>query len=240
MAQRRMFNLDVIDTDNFIEMPISSRLLYYELGMRADDDGFVKDWKKILTFSGLKEDDMKVLVAKNYIIPFETGIIVIRHWRLNNYLQSDRKKETVCLEEKALLTVDNSNVYNLYTNCIHSIDKYSIDYNSIEKENIKRKRFGNFNRILLTDIEYQKLVDEFGEDFINNQIRLLDEYIQSNNNKNKYSDFNLVLRKSIRENWFKQKSNDPVWLGKDIKEEKATDEEKEEIKEMLKEFKWWN
>ncbi len=135
MAQKRMFSLSVVDTDKFLEMPISSRLLYYELGMRADDDGFVDDWKKILLFTGLKEDDMKVLISKNFIIPFETGVIVIRHWRLNNYLQKDRLKPTIYQKELAQLNTDNNNVYNLYTECIHSIDKNSIDKYSIDKSN---------------------------------------------------------------------------------------------------------
>ena len=85
MANKRMFSLSVVDTDKFLEMPLSSRLLYYELGMRADDDGFVGNWKKILLFTGLKEDDMKVLISKNFIIPFESGVIVIKHGRMNNY-----------------------------------------------------------------------------------------------------------------------------------------------------------
>lgn len=133
MANKRMFSLSVVDTDNFIEMPISSRLLYYELGMRADDDGFVDSVKKILAFTGLKEDDLKVLITKKFLIPFDNGVIVIRHWRLNNYLQKDRYKETIYQEEKAQLAVDNTNVYSLYTECKHSIDKNSIDKISIGK-----------------------------------------------------------------------------------------------------------
>ena len=136
MAQKRMFSLNVVDTDAFLEMPITSRLLYYELGMRADDDGFVDNWKKILMFTGLKEDDLKVLIAKSFIIPFESGVIVIRHWRLNNYLQNDRKKTTIYREELSKLTLDDSNVYTLDTTCIHSIDKNSIDKNSIVENSI--------------------------------------------------------------------------------------------------------
>ena len=138
MAQKRMFSLSVVDTDQFLEMPISSRLLYYELGMRADDDGFVDNWKKILMFTGLKDDDMKLLIAKNFIIPFESGVIVIRHWRLNNYLQKDRTKPTIHKEEFNQLAIDNNNVYTLDTKCIHSIDKNSIDKNSIDKNSIDK------------------------------------------------------------------------------------------------------
>ena len=143
MANKRMFSLSVVDTDSFLEMHLSSRLLYYELGMRADDDGFVDNWKKILAFTGLKDDDLKVLIAKKYIIPFDSGVIVIRHWRMNNYLQNDRTKPTIYQDELEQLDTDNNNVYNLYTNCIHSIDKNSIEKNrlDIRKENIKEKNF---------------------------------------------------------------------------------------------------
>ena len=132
MANKRMFSLSVVDTDKFLEMPISSRLLYYELGMRADDDGFVDNWKKILMFTGLTNDDLKLLITKQFIIPFESGVIVIKHWRLNNYLQKDRTKPTIYQQELKQLGIDKNNVYTLDTQCIHSIDKNSIDKNSIE------------------------------------------------------------------------------------------------------------
>lgn len=135
MANKRMFSLSVVDTDYFLEMPISSRLLYYELGMRADDDGFVDNWKRILMFTGLKEDDLKVLISKQFILPFESGVIVIRHWRLNNYLQKDRIKPTIYQEEKNKLCVDNNNVYKMDTECIHSIEESSIDKSSINSSN---------------------------------------------------------------------------------------------------------
>ena len=128
-----MFSLSVVDTDKFLEMPISARLLYYELGMRADDDGFIGNWKKILLFTGLKEDDLKILIAKQFIIPFDTGVIVIKHWRMNNYLQKDRTKPTIYQEELKQLGLENNNVYTLDTKCIHSIDKNRLDKNSIDK-----------------------------------------------------------------------------------------------------------
>ena len=140
MAQKRMFSLSVVDTDKFLEMPVSARLLYYELGMRADDDGFVNNWKKILTFTGLKEDDIKILIAKQFIIPFDSGVIVIKHWRLNNYLQNDRTKPTIYQDEYKQLGLDENNVYTMDTKCIHSIDKNSIDKNSIDKNNISAKQ----------------------------------------------------------------------------------------------------
>ena len=88
MAQKRMFNKVITNDDNFLEMPCSSQVLYFHLSMNADDDGFVNNWKSIMRITGTKEDDLKVLIAKQYIIPFDSGVIVIRHWRLNNYLQN--------------------------------------------------------------------------------------------------------------------------------------------------------
>ena len=130
MANKRMFSLSVVDTDEFLEMPLSSRLLYYELGMRADDDGFVANWKKILLFTGLKQDDLKVLIAKKFIIPFESGVIVIRHWRMNNYLQNDRTKPTIYQDELNQLVIENG-VYCLNKNDFNEI--------TLENENLTTK-----------------------------------------------------------------------------------------------------
>lgn len=105
-----------------------------------------------------------------------------------------------------------------------------------KKENIKEKRkYGTFKRVVLTDDEYTRLVSDYGEEFVINQIALLDEYIESNNNKNKYTNFNLVLRKSIREQWFKPKSNVPEWYDKNT-EKKQDTEKLGELEDILKEF----
>ena len=135
MAQKRMFSNLVIGSDEFLEMPESSQNLYFHLSMQADDDGFVDKWKSIMRMTGKKEDDLKILIAKSFVIPFESGIIVIRHWRLNNYIQKDRYKRTIHQEEMALLSTDTSNVYNLDTNRIQNVssDKISVDKNSIEE-----------------------------------------------------------------------------------------------------------
>ena len=108
-----MFSLDIIDTDMFMDMPQSSRLLYYELCIRADDDGFVSSPKKIMKLVGCGEDDFRVLITKKFIIPFDTGIIVIKHWKIHNYIRQDRYKETIYLAEKNLLTQGNNGIYKL-------------------------------------------------------------------------------------------------------------------------------
>lgn len=111
MANRRMFSLDVVDTDAFIDMPCSARLLYYDLGMRADDDGFLQSVQKIMRFTGASKDDVNVLISRGFLIPFESGVIVIRHWRQNNEIKKDRYKATTCIDEKAQITLDSAKRY---------------------------------------------------------------------------------------------------------------------------------
>lgn len=103
MAKRRMFSLDVVDTDAFLDLPCSSQALYFHLGMRADDDGFVASPKRITSTVGSSPDDLKLLIAKGFIIPFESGVCVIRDWKLNNFIRSDRYTPTIYQDEKAQL-----------------------------------------------------------------------------------------------------------------------------------------
>ena len=107
MAERRMFAKSVIDSDAFLDMSVSARLLYFDLGMRADDDGFVTP-KKIMRMTGASEDDLKILIAKGFIVPFESGVIVITHWWLNNYIQNDRYHPTLYQEELSQLICDKT------------------------------------------------------------------------------------------------------------------------------------
>lgn len=120
MANRRMFSLDVINTDKFMDMPLTAQALYFHLGIRADDDGFIAAPRQIMKIVECKQDDMRILISKGYVIFFESGIIVIRHWKQHNYIQSDRYKETRFLEEKSRLKLEG-NVYMLDTECIHNV-----------------------------------------------------------------------------------------------------------------------
>ena len=89
MAERRMFAKTIIDSDSFLDMPLSTQALYFHLSMRADDDGFLNNSKKIQRMVGCSDDDLKLLIAKRFIIPFESGVVVIKHWRIHNYIRSD-------------------------------------------------------------------------------------------------------------------------------------------------------
>ena len=111
MADRRMFSKSIVLTDAFLDMPMSARCLYFTLGMLADDDGFVGSPKSIMRQCGASIDDMNILLAKRFVLGFESGVIVIKHWRINNYLQNDRHKDTTYVEEMGTLTLDKKGSY---------------------------------------------------------------------------------------------------------------------------------
>jgi hypothetical protein len=113
MANRRMFAKTIIDSDAFLDMPPSTQVLYFHLAMRADDDGFINNPKTIMRIVGAKDDDIKLLVAKRFIIPFDSGVVVIKHWRIHNYIQKDRYTETKYIEEKNQLIINKKNGYSL-------------------------------------------------------------------------------------------------------------------------------
>ena len=146
MAEKRMFAKSIVLSDAFLDMPMSTRCLYFTLSMVADDDGFVNSPKSVMRQCGASEDDMRILISKKFILVFESGVIVIKHWRLNNYLRNDRYTETNYLEEKATLELKDG-VYTKKDDYyaensvgipsgIPSIDKNSIDKNSIDKNSI--------------------------------------------------------------------------------------------------------
>ena len=119
MAERRMFAKTIIDSDAFLDMPQSTQLLYFHLSMRADDDGFINKPKSIMREVGCKDDDLKILASKKFLIPFESGVVVIKHWKIHNYIAKDRYTETKYNNEKAKLILDEN---NSYTECIQNID----------------------------------------------------------------------------------------------------------------------
>lgn len=133
MAKRRMFTIKIVDSDAFLDMPLSAQALYFHLSMRADDDGFVNNPKKIQRMIGASDDDARILIAKKFILIFESGVIVIKHWKMHNYIQSDRYEPTAYVDEKNKLTVNENKSYSLRepeavkslesTECIHNVSK---------------------------------------------------------------------------------------------------------------------
>ena len=111
MANRRMFAKTIIDSDAFLEMPLSTQALYFHIGMRADDEGFVNNPKRISRIIGGTEDELKLLIAKRFLIPFESGVLLIKHWKINNQIRVDRFKKTIFYREKELVEEKENGVY---------------------------------------------------------------------------------------------------------------------------------
>jgi len=112
MAERRMFAKTIVLSDAFLDMSMSARCLYFTLSMLADDDGFVNSPRAVMRQCGASDDDMKLLIAKKFVLVFDSGVIVVKHWRVNNYLRNDRYTETKYVDEKSLLTLDEKGIYH--------------------------------------------------------------------------------------------------------------------------------
>ena len=196
MAERRMFAKTIVLSDAFLDMPLSARCLYFTLGMLADDDGFVNSPKSIMRQAGASTDDLNLLMAKRFILAFDSGVIVIKHWRIHNYIQKDRYKESKYMEEKSTLKIDQNGAY---TECIQDVstldtqvrlgeDRVRIELGEDSVEDtppkLTRHKYGMYNNVLLTDEEYEKLQDEFPHDY-SDRIERLSEYIASTGKKYK-------------------------------------------------------
>ena len=201
-----MFAKSIVLSDAFLDMPLSARCLYFTLGMLADDDGFVGSPKSIMRQCGASQDDMAILLQKRYLLGFESGVIVIKHWRMNNYLQKDRYKRTTYLEELEQLVIDQRGAYTekgkngeryiecevsdpvnepMYTECIQNVytGKDSIGKDSIGKDrDIARVRLGIYNNVQLTKGELNELMRIYPNDY-QDMIENLSTYMRS---KGKY------------------------------------------------------
>ena len=132
MAERRMMAKSVIDTDTFLDMPASTQNLYFHMLLRADDDGFIASPKGILRIIGASDDDLKLLLAKQYLFRFESGVVVIKDWKIHNYIQSDRYKPSL-QPERELLTITANKEYTLTNNDVSNVDTECIQNVSIGK-----------------------------------------------------------------------------------------------------------
>ena len=117
MGERRMFSKEIVKSDTFLDMPPEAQALYFHLGMEADDEGFLNRPKSVMRSCSCSEDSLKLLIAKKFILAFESGVVVITHWRINNTLRKDRLNATKCMAERALVDLDESGKYQMTTTC---------------------------------------------------------------------------------------------------------------------------
>lgn len=190
MAQRRMFSKDITEHDAFLEMPLSTQALYFHLGMQADDDGFVSP-NRIMRMIGSQADDLKILIGKKFVLAFDDGILVIKHWKMNNYLRPDRYKETNHVDKLALLSTKDNGSYSWSTTGIPddiptvAAGKVRIGKDRIVKNTEENKpsgskvRCGEFQNVFLTLEEKKKLVDRYGRSATVQIVEELSTYMKS-------------------------------------------------------------
>jgi hypothetical protein len=231
-----MFAKTIIDSDVFLDMPPSTQVLYFHLAMRADDDGFINNPKTIMRIVGAKDDDIKLLIAKRFIIPFESGVVVIKHWRIHNYIQKDRYTETKYIDEKnqlilneknayslkqiSLLDDENDNVYILDTQVRLGKDRLELGKDRLELERVKNKatRFITPTideiKTFLNDQEYDTDTDRYAVRFYN--------FYESKGwkvGKEKMKDWKAAIRGWLSRDNIKKKEtveiiddlDDPIW-----------------------------
>lgn len=190
MAKKRMFSIDIVGSDAFLDLPYSAQCLYFQLSMRADDDGFVGNPKTIQRIAGTKASDLELLVKNRFLLQFPSGVVVIKHWKINNQIQKDRYTPTVYTEEyQSLYIKDNKAYTEMDKGCIQSVSEMdtqiSIDKNRLDKNSRggEKHAHGFFANVLLTDDELQKLAVEIPN--YKDYIERLSHYIESSGKKYK-------------------------------------------------------
>ena len=264
MAERRMMAKSVIDTDQFMEMPATAQCLYFHLLLRADDDGFISNLKQVMRMTGVKEDDAKLLITKQFLIPFSSGVVVIKHWRIHNLIRKDRYNKSVCREREEIGLTDNNDYVKLDgcqlvakrlpIGCQTvnpgkvskgkvsigkvSIGKVSIGKVSIGKDTTKpmRHQYGEYKNVLLTDADVEKLKKEFPNDW-DKRIERMSAYMASTGKS--YKNHLATIR-----NWARmQKERDEKSRAAEVKQFAGNEDEEwkkqdDEIHELMKERGW--
>ena len=251
MAERRMFTGKITESDSFLDMPLSSQCLYFHLCMYADDEGFVKNPKRIQRMIGAADDDMRVLIGKNFVISYETGVIVIKHWKMHNLIRKDRMHETEYQEEKAMLYIKENGAYTLdptqgvpllTTKCQPNVNQVAdkchtevrLGKDSIgkdKKNNIKepKHKHGEYQHVLLTDKEMNKLIETYGKDIAERAVEFLDAYIEEKGYKAK--SHYLTIRRWVIDAVKEKKNNGRP--GHDVRRNEEDDKELDEAVERF-------
>lgn len=151
MAERRMFAKTIVDSDAFLDMPVTARLLYYDLAMRADDDGFNNAPRKVMRTIGASPDDLNVLVARKFVIPFDNGVVVIKHWRIHNYIRKDTYSATAYKDQREMLEFDENNAYRLKEANVENVNEPSTECQLLVDEPSTQDRLGKDREIIEAD-----------------------------------------------------------------------------------------
>ena len=209
MAKKRMFNIDIVGSDAFLDMAHESQALYLQLSMRADDDGFIGNPKTVVRIAGVSNAAFEELLQKRFILQFQSGVVVVKHWKINNDIKKDRYSPTVYTDEFQMLSTKENKAYTERSVNVSTLDterrqdvstldtQYSIDENSKDKDSIVlcKHAHGFFSNVFLTDEEMKKLSSEIPN--INDYIERLSNYLA--NNKKEYKSHCATIR-----NWYRR------------------------------------
>ena len=198
MAKKRMFNIDIVGSDAFLDMAHESQALYLQLSMRADDDGFIGNPKTVVRIAGVSNAAFEELLQKRFILQFQSGVVVVKHWKINNDIKKDRYSPTVYTDEFQMLSTKENKAYTERSENVSTLDtQYSIDENSKDKDSIVlcKHAHGFFSNVFLTDDEMQKLSSEIPN--LDDYIERLSNYLA--NNKKEYKSHCATIR-----NWYRR------------------------------------
>ena len=180
-----MFSKKITDTDSFLDMSLSAQALYFHLNMGADDEGFVDNVKKIQRSIGASNDDLKILIGKGFLIPFESGVVVIRHWRIHNYIQADRFQATIYQDEKEQLEFDKSKIASIkpLDQCIQNVSKMDTQVR-LGEDSLDKDRLDKVNSLYSGEDEKKSLsqiIKSTSVKINDRQIQQIQEYIGLDN-----------------------------------------------------------
>ena len=243
MAQKRMFDKKVVCSDKFIDLPNSSKALYFMAGMEADDKGFFQP-RLLQRMCGFSDDDYKILIAKGFFITFESGVMVVTDWNKNNWLDSRRITETEYIDELNMLRLINQK-YELNNDCLANA-KPMLRQNSIEENRIEYKdddNIGENNDFNIFDYYQEEIgqlsprqyeiinnwINEYGIDKIKEAIN-----ISCDNNVKTFHYIKSIIINGVYKS---KKKIKPEWIDKEVNQEQMSDEELEELEDLFKEFK---
>ena len=237
MASKRMFSEKIVESDAFIDIPLTSQALYFHLSMQADDDGFICGVNKIIRMIGASKKDFEILVEKRFILKFESGVCVIKHWRINNYVPKDRYSPTVYVEEFKKLTIKDNNSYtDMYTEpnteCIQCVQDV---YNSYTQSRLDKSRLDK------SSVVESKKESSSGH-FVPPSAKIVFEYCKERGNNvdaekfvNYYESIGWVVGKAKMKDW---KAAVRTWEKKDgfVYTEKKQEEKQNKKKLIASQF----
>ena len=228
MAEKRMFTKKITESDSFLDLPMSSQCLYFHLNLQADDDGFVNNPKRIQRVIGASEDDLKLLIAKSFILVFESGVIVIKHWRMHNTLQSDRYHPTDYQEEFEQLGIKENKSYTWKQIGNNPFPENRLDKKRTDIDKDIKHKYGQYKNVLLSDDELETLKKEFPD--FQDRIERVSEYCASRGKS--YRNYLATIRAWARKDSPKQTDTLPVYDAS--KNKGISAEEEAELLRLMK------